>query len=74
MPWNFSTPPKSRSWRASRCGQAYSVQVEITGTIQAPDGSYERVSVQGATYEDAREALNEKIPEGHKILVIRTDR
>ncbi|GAP56559.1 hypothetical protein AHiyo6_31240 [Arthrobacter sp. Hiyo6] len=40
MPWNFSTPPKSRSWRASRCGQAYSVQVEITGTIQAPDGSY----------------------------------
>jgi hypothetical protein len=48
--------------------------VEITGTIQAPDGSYERVSVQGASYEDAREALNEKIPEGHKLLVIRTDR
>jgi hypothetical protein len=48
--------------------------VEITGTIQAPDGGYERVSVQGATYEGAREALNEKIPEGHKLLVIRTDR
>ena len=48
--------------------------MEITGKIQAPDGSYERVSVQGATYEAAREALNEKIPEEHKILVIRTDR
>jgi hypothetical protein len=48
--------------------------VEITGTIQALDGSTERVSVQGATYEDAREVLNEKIPEGHKLLAIRTDR
>jgi hypothetical protein len=48
--------------------------VEITGTIQAPDGSFERVSVQGATYEDARKVLNEKIPEGHKLLAIRTDR
>jgi hypothetical protein len=48
--------------------------VEITGTIQAPDGSYERVSVQGETYEAARGALNEKIPEGHKLLAIRTDR
>jgi hypothetical protein len=48
--------------------------VEITGTIQAPDGSFECVSVQGATYEDAREILNEKFPEGHKLLAIRTDR
>ena len=48
--------------------------MEITGTIQAPDGSYEHISVQGATYEDAREALTEKIPEGHQLLVIRTDR
>ena len=48
--------------------------MEITGTIQAPDGSFERVSVQGATYEDARKVLNEKIPEGHKLLAIRTDR
>lgn len=47
--------------------------MEITGTIQAPDGSYERVSVQGESYEDAREVLNGKIPEGHKLLVIRTD-
>jgi hypothetical protein len=46
----------------------------MAGTIQAPDGSSERVSVQGATYEDAREALNEKIPEGHELLAIRTDR
>jgi hypothetical protein len=48
--------------------------LEITGTIQAPDGTYERVSVQRETYEDAREALNEKIPEGHKLLAIHTDR
>ena len=48
--------------------------MEITGTIQAPDGSYERVSVQGETYEAAREALNGKIPEEHKLLVIRTER
>jgi hypothetical protein len=48
--------------------------MEFTDTIQAPDGSYERVSVQGTTYDDAREVLNEKIPEGHKLLVIRRDR
>jgi hypothetical protein len=48
--------------------------VEITGTIQAPDGTYERVSVQGETYNDARESLTKKIPEGHKLLAIRTDR
>jgi hypothetical protein len=48
--------------------------VEITGTIQAPDGSHERVTVQGETYESAREDLNGKIPEGHKLLAIRTDR
>jgi hypothetical protein len=48
--------------------------VEITGTIQSPVGSYERVSVQGETYEAAREALNEQIQERYKLLVIRTDR
>ena len=48
--------------------------MEITGTIEAPDGSYERVSAQGNTYEEAREALTGKIPEGHKLLAIRTDR
>ena len=42
--------------------------------IQLPDGSYERVSVQGESYEDAREVLNDKILEGHKLLAIRTDR
>jgi hypothetical protein len=48
--------------------------VEITGTIQSPDGSFERVSAQAATYEDARDLLHEKVPEGHKLLAIRTDR
>lgn len=48
--------------------------MEIIGTIDAPDGSYERVSAQGNTYEEARQALTAKIPEDHKLLAIRTDR
>jgi hypothetical protein len=48
--------------------------VEITGTIQSPDGSCERVSVQAPTYEAARDLLNERILEGQKLLAIRTDR
>jgi hypothetical protein len=35
-----------------------------------PDGSTDRISVQGDTYEDAKAAL----PEGTKLMVIRTDR
>jgi hypothetical protein len=58
-----STPRKSKLLRGPRRRQAYSVQVEITGTIQSPDGSYKRVSVQGETYEAARETLNEQIQE-----------
>jgi len=45
--------------------------VEIKGTIEAPDGSYEPVSALGNTCE---EALTGKIPEGYKLLAIRTDR
>jgi hypothetical protein len=48
--------------------------VEIKGTIEAPDGSYEPVSALGNTCEEAREALTGKIPEGYKLLAIRTDR
>ncbi|CAN7573774.1 hypothetical protein LJR078_004325 [Arthrobacter sp. LjRoot78] len=48
--------------------------MEITGTVQAPDGSYERVSAQGNTYEEARQALAGKISEGYKLLAIRTER
>lgn len=47
--------------------------MEITGTIQAPDGSYDHLSVQGESYEDARESLSARIPEGYKLVVIRTD-
>jgi hypothetical protein len=48
--------------------------VEITGTIEAPDGNHQRVSAEGNTYEEAREALTGKIPEGHKLLAMLTDR
>lgn len=48
--------------------------MEFTGAIEAPNGSYERVSVQGNTYEESCEALTTSIPEGHKLLAIRTDR
>lgn len=47
--------------------------MEITGTIQAPDGSYDHLSVQGESYEEAKEALHARIPEGYKLVVIRTD-
>ncbi|WP_285291831.1 hypothetical protein [Arthrobacter sp. ISL-28] len=44
--------------------------MEITGTIQMPDGSTNHISAQGDTYEDAKAAM----PEGTKLIVIRTDR
>lgn len=47
--------------------------MEITGTIQAPDGSNERISAEGNTCEEARKALTTQIPEDHKLLAIRTD-
>lgn len=44
--------------------------VEITGTIEAPDGSHNHVTAQGRTYEEAE--LDAMVPEGHKLIVIRT--
>jgi hypothetical protein len=48
--------------------------VEITGTIQMPDGSTDHISARGDTYEDAKAALEAALPEGTKLIVIRTDR
>ena len=48
--------------------------MEITGTIQMPDGSTDHISAQGDTYEDAKAALEAALPEGTKLIVIRTDR
>jgi hypothetical protein len=48
--------------------------VEITGTIQMPDGSTDHISAQGDTYEDAKATLEAALPEGTTLIVIRTDR
>ena len=48
--------------------------MEITGTIQMPDGSTDRISAQGETYEDAKATLEAAMPEDGKLIVIRTDR
>jgi hypothetical protein len=48
--------------------------VKITGTIQLPDGSTDHISAQGGTYEDAKATLEAAMPEGTKLIVIRTDR
>jgi hypothetical protein len=48
--------------------------VEITGTIQMPDGSTDHISAHGDTYQDAKATLEAALPEGTKLIVIRTDK
>jgi hypothetical protein len=50
----------------------YDDPVKITGTIEDPSGAHERIDAEGATYEQARQALDAKVPEGHKLIAIRT--
>jgi hypothetical protein len=40
--------------------------VEVTGTIQSADGSIDHITAHGEDYEAA-------IPEGTKLITIRTD-
>lgn len=47
--------------------------MEITGTIQMPDGSIDHISARGATYENAKATLEAAMPEGTKLIVIRTE-
>jgi len=47
--------------------------VELTGTIQLADGSTDHISVHGESYETAKAALEAAIPEGTKLIAIRTD-
>ncbi|WP_426990759.1 hypothetical protein [Pseudarthrobacter sp. Y6] len=65
----------SGSWRLSRrvTDQKYDDPVKITGTIEDPSGEHERIDAEGATYEQARQALAAKVPEGHKLIAIRTN-
>ena len=53
--------------------QKYDDPVKITGTIEDPSGEHERIDAEGATYEQARQALAAKVPEGHKLIAIRTN-
>lgn len=46
--------------------------VEITGTIEGPDGATDRITAVGNTYEEAKAALEGMVPEGFKLIVIRT--
>lgn len=47
--------------------------MEITGTIRTPGAETSRISASGATYDEARAALDAAIPEGAQLLAIRTD-
>ncbi|WP_419203176.1 hypothetical protein [Paenarthrobacter nitroguajacolicus] len=46
--------------------------MELTGTIEAPDGSRERISAIGEDYPAAHAALLQLIPDEHRLIVIRT--
>lgn len=47
--------------------------MQITGTIQMPDGSTDHITAQGDTTEDAKAALEAALPDGTKLIVIRSD-
>lgn len=47
--------------------------MELIGTIQKADDSTDYITVQGASYETARAALEAAVPEGTKLIAIRTD-
>lgn len=46
--------------------------MEITGTVEDPTGQQNRITAVGESYEEARAALDATIPEGHRLIVIRT--
>jgi hypothetical protein len=47
--------------------------VEITGTLQSADGSIDHITAYGDSYDTANSALEAALPEGTKLLAIRTD-
>ncbi|XAS74799.1 hypothetical protein VUN82_09390 [Micrococcaceae bacterium Sec5.1] len=44
----------------------------VTLTIEAPDGTPDHVSAEGRTHDEAKATAEALVPEGFKILVIRT--
>lgn len=47
--------------------------MEITGTIQMADGSIDHITARGDSYDNAKAALESALPEGTKLIAIRTD-
>ncbi|CAM3131021.1 hypothetical protein PSET11_00249 [Arthrobacter ulcerisalmonis] len=47
--------------------------MELTGTIEALDGSQDHITADGATYEGALASLRQRSPDGHRLFVIRTN-
>ena len=45
----------------------------VTGTVSTSDGTFDYLSAEGETYEEARAALDALLAEDQKLLVIRTD-
>jgi hypothetical protein len=40
--------------------------------MEDPAGDHTRIAAEGSTYEKARQALDTMVPEGHKLIAIRT--
>lgn len=47
--------------------------MELIGTIQRADGSIDYITVQADAYDNAKAALEAAIPDGTKLIAIRTD-
>jgi hypothetical protein len=46
----------------------------INRTIEAPDGRMDHIAAPGASYEEAKAALEAAVPEGTKLIAIRTNK
>lgn len=46
--------------------------MRVIGTIRP--STTERITVEADSYEEARELLNEQVPDGYDLIAIRTDR
>ena len=47
--------------------------MELIGTIPRADGSIDHVTVRADSYDKAKAALEAAIPDGMKLIAIRTD-
>lgn len=45
--------------------------MELTGTIEASDGSQDHITANGPTYDAALSTLRERVPEGYRLIVVR---